>query len=251
MVAPTGARRTAKDHPALPITLPEIVIDAKACFKAGADGLHLHVRDESGKHTLDPGLYQEALDELSTAVPGMAVQITTEAVGIYSPSEQRAVVNALKPSLVSVSIAEMTADPDHGSIDAFYRECAEDSVAVQHILYSPDDVSTLMEVVRRANLTQEGIQMIFVLGRYTKNQQSDPDSLQVFLERLDELGVSRDEVDWGICAFGQNETACLEAAWRLGGKMRVGFENSLWHADGTVAANNAERVQEIVERCGL
>lgn len=32
--------------------------------------------------------------------------------------------------------------------------------------------------------------------------------------------------------------------------MRVGFENSLWHADGSLARDNAERVAAIVEAAG-
>ena len=31
MVAPNGARRSKSDHPALPVTLPEIVATARAC----------------------------------------------------------------------------------------------------------------------------------------------------------------------------------------------------------------------------
>jgi uncharacterized protein (DUF849 family) len=48
------------------------------------------------------------------------------------------------------------------------------------------------------------------------------------------------------CAFGREETACLLVAAALGGDIRVGFENSLWHADGRLASDNAERVAEIV-----
>ncbi|MDZ4135170.1 MAG: 3-keto-5-aminohexanoate cleavage protein, partial [Paracoccaceae bacterium] len=48
-----------------------------------------------------------------------------------------------------------------------------------------------------------------------------------------------------LCAFGAAETACLAAAFAQGGKARVGFENSLWHADGSLARDNAERVAAI------
>ncbi|MEZ5840413.1 MAG: 3-keto-5-aminohexanoate cleavage protein [Hyphomicrobiales bacterium] len=35
VVAPNGARKTHADHPAVPVTIPEIVATAAACFKAG------------------------------------------------------------------------------------------------------------------------------------------------------------------------------------------------------------------------
>ena len=79
MVAPNGARRTKSDHPALPITIEELVETAMACQQAGADGLHAHVRDADGRHILDAGLYNELLAELNSATPDLYIQITTEA----------------------------------------------------------------------------------------------------------------------------------------------------------------------------
>ena len=90
MVAPNGARRGKADHPALPVTIPEIVACAVDCQAAGADGIHAHVRDAEGAHVLDAGLYAELIAALAQATPGLAVQITTEAVGRYSAAAQRA-----------------------------------------------------------------------------------------------------------------------------------------------------------------
>ena len=73
-------------------------------------------------------------------------------------------------------------------------------------------------------------------------QESDPRDLQPFIDALRMADIS---ADWAACAFGRNETASLAAAFAAGGKARVGFENSLWNADGTVATDNAERVREI------
>ena len=251
MVAPNGARRTKKDHPALPMTIAETVADALECYRAGADGLHLHVRNEHGTHSLDIGLYREALQELSNAVPDLAVQITTEAVGIYTPEEQRHVVMELQPALVSISIAEMTADSDEAAVIDFYRSCADSGINVQHILYEPDEVSVLYKWMSRANLLEKELQLLFVLGRYTLGQVSDPALLTAFLNSMVSEESPPPNIDWGLCAFGQQETACLTAARQAGGKMRVGFENSLWNHDGSVAANNAERVAEVVKHSGL
>ena len=51
--------------------------------------------------------------------------------------------------------------------------------------------------------------------------------------------------DWAVCAFGQGETASLRAAHAAGGKLRVGFENSLVNEDGSIARDNAERVRAV------
>lgn len=116
MVAPNGARRTKADHSALPMTIAETVVAAKACLEAGAGALHAHVRDLTGAHVLDAGLYRELLSEMRVAVPQMQVQITTEAVGKYTPEEQRELVYKVKPDAVSVAIREMV--PEGGEDQA-------------------------------------------------------------------------------------------------------------------------------------
>jgi uncharacterized protein (DUF849 family) len=50
MAASNGARKIKVDHPALPMTLDEIVADAILCHATGVGGLHLHLRDEKGGH---------------------------------------------------------------------------------------------------------------------------------------------------------------------------------------------------------
>ena len=45
MVAPNGARRTIADHPAIPITIEQIVTTAASCYEAGAGAMHFVVRD--------------------------------------------------------------------------------------------------------------------------------------------------------------------------------------------------------------
>lgn len=244
MVAPTGARRTKKDHPSIPLSIEEIINAAKSCMTAGADGIHIHVRDQNNAHVLDAGLYKEVLKELAVATPALTLQITTEAVGRYSPQEQRDLVKAVRPASVSVSIAEMLADDDHESAIDFYSWCEHEGIAVQHVLYGQDDLTLLSTLINNPLLTKSPAQLLFVLGRYAINQESSPDDLIPFTQWLNATGL---DADWAVCAFGRGETDCLIAAHKLGGKLRVGFENSLWHKDGTLAADNAERVAEIVE----
>lgn len=243
MVAPNGATKMQADHPALPLTIPQIVATARACFAAGADGIHTHVRDADGRHVLDAGLYAELLAELARAVPVMAAQITTEAQGRYSPAEQRAVVAGV-PAAKSVSVAlrEMLVEDDPAAARRFYNDCAARGVAVQHILYDSGDIDRLA-AARDAGLVPAGpVQVLLVLGRYTDGQRAAPTDLVAPHGRLI---AHMPDADWAVCAFGPAETACLTAAHRLGGKLRVGFENNLINADGTVAADNAARVRDL------
>lgn len=245
MVAPNGARRTKADHPALPMTIGEIVATAKACHRAGAGAIHAHVRDGTGNHVLDAGLYRELIAELEQTVPAMGVQITTEAVGRYSPEEQRNVVYDVRPRAVSVALKEMIPGSGTNAAREFYHRTRDDAVAVQHILYEPAEITRLEGFVLGSVIPAGHLQVLFVLGRYAKDQESDPSDLQPFLQTLANSSIS--DADWAVCAFGKGETACLARALEYGGKVRVGFENSLWNADGSLARDNAERVARIAE----
>ncbi len=243
MVAPNGARRTRADHPALPVTVAQTVDTAVSCYRAGANGIHAHVRNAEGKHVLDVGLYRELIDELAIQVPKLAVQITTEAIGIYQPEQQRQLVYQLQPDRVSISITEMLSDNNISAARDFYYSCHNQGIGVQHILYADSELDHLAQLIDDRIIPADDLQLLFVLGRYSKNQQSHPRDLQPFLNRYQRLDLV---ADWGLCAFGSAETACLVAAAKAGGKMRIGFENSLLHSDGSIAIDNAERVKALL-----
>jgi len=247
MVAPNGARRKRADHPAIPVTIAETVATAKACFEAGAGGLHAHVRDENEDHILDVGLYRELIAEMARQVPDMMVQITTEAVGRYSAPQQRQLVRDVMPQAVSIGMKEMLSDGDENAARELYHFAAESGIAVQHIVYSAEELAELGEHVESGIIPGDSLMLMLVLGRYTRDQQSDPAALEPFLATFDKSGLT---ADWAVCAFGRNETACLKAAFEAGGNARVGFENSLWNSDGSTARDNAERVAEIASICG-
>ncbi|PYG31024.1 3-keto-5-aminohexanoate cleavage protein [Pelagimonas varians] len=247
MVAPNGARKSVADHAALPVSIGELVSDARQCFAAGAGGLHAHVRDASGAHVLDAGLYHELLSEMAAQIPKMLVQITTEAVGRYSPEQQMQLVRSVKPRCVSIALREMTQDQSDAKLRAFYHELNDAQVNVQHILYSPEEIGDFATRVSKGVIPRHNAEVLVVLGRYEKNQQSTPADLVPFMAGLQSHVP---DMPWAVCAFGHQETACLVEAAKHGGKQRIGFENNLFNSDGTLAENNAQRVSELVRALG-
>jgi len=172
----------------------------------------------------------------------MLVQITTEAVDIFTPQQQRDVVHAVMPEAVSIAPGEMLPDASEEKNAAeLYEFLNKSEIAVQHIIYDIEGIAQFAELARRGIIAGDKHSLLFPLGRYAEGQQSDPASLVPFLSKLAETGLS-DQCEWACCAFGIGETASLAAALAMGGKVRVGFENSLWHADGSIAVDNAARV---------
>ena len=239
MVAPNGARRGKADHPALPLTTSEIVATARACKAAGADGLHLHVRDDAGGHSLDAGRYRETLDELTRMVPDMRVQITTEAVGIYDVAQQLECLEQVRPGWASVAVRETVRDMDLAP--RVYAACADMGCEVQHILYDTDDIALLKRWQAEGVVRPGQDSVLFVLGRYAVGQTSDPAELDPFLAALP------DAPNWMLCAFGPQEHACLAHAATKGGNLRVGFENSLVGPNGHPHPDNAASVAALCD----
>ena len=236
MVSPTGSRLGKADHPALPITIPEIVAATCDSAAAGATALHLHVRDKEGQHSLDVGLYSEALAELDRALPGFPVQITTEAGGIYDTRAQLDLLETLKPRWVSISLCEAT----RSATDArrMYAFCAANGIAVQHIVYDEDDANILRDWQSRGVLGEEE-DVILVIGRYGQRQPADLADLERLVTSLPPIGR------WMVCAFGATEHRVLAEAARSGGDIRVGFENSITDAAGRQWASNAASVRAL------
>lgn len=235
MVAPNGARKQKTDHPAVPVTILEIAKAAFDCFQAGADSLHLHVRETDGSHSLDPGHYKEAIGVVTDMVPEMPIQITTESAGIFDVPTQFQCLKSLAPDAASISVREIARDlslaPD------IYGFCAEAGTTVQHILYNANDVAMLHEWYAKGWVPKQMNSVIFVLGQYQPMVRARPEDLQSFLEAAKDMSL-----DWAICAFGQHELACAKAALHLGGDIRIGFENNIVLPDGRPAKDNAQTV---------
>lgn len=250
-VAPNGGRRTKADHPALPVTAPEIAATAAACCDAGACMIHLHVRDRNGGHLLDAEAYRAAIAATRMAVANrMVVQITSEALGIYRSDEQMAVVRDVRPEAVSLAFREFIPDASHepGFAD-FLTWLRKERVTPQIILYAPEEAVKLAELKARGLVPFNDVPVLYVLGRYTAGQRSSPADLLPFLAP----GMPR-FAHWSVCAFGARENACVTAAALLGGHVRVGFENNLWLPDGSLAPGNAALAagsRTALNACGL
>lgn len=99
---------------------------------------------------------------------------------------------------VSASVGELCRDV-HDVTRAFYDDCYKRGIAVRHILYEVGDAALLTRVLDEKLLTAPDLQLIFVLGRYTVGQKSDPKELDPFLDWLTSTGRTP---DWAVCAFG-------------------------------------------------
>lgn len=235
MVAPNGARRTRRDHPALPVTIAQTVRTARACHAAGADGLHLHIRDDRGGHSIDAGRYAEALAELARVVPDLRIQVATEAAGRFSVADQLSCLEDLAPRWASIAVREIARDPALAA--RVYATACGNGTEVQHILYDASDAARLADWQADGTVHPSQSSVIHVLGAYTPPRPADPTEVR---------SLPRPCGRAMVCAFGPWEHACLEQAAMRGFDLRVGFENNTTDPTGAPMVDNAASVAHLI-----
>ncbi len=238
-IAPNGSRRGKSDHAAIPLTKAEILREAPQWRDAGASVLHLHIRDDRGRHSLDAESYKDIFAALRGVIGrDMVLQMTTEAGGIFERDVQMAAVREVRPEAVSLALREMApTDAEKGEFADFLDWMRKASIAPQVILYDHEDVNRLLEWSRDGAIDGSATSVLYVLGRYTTGQKSNPVDLLAFLGT--EMRPFR---DWMVCAFGPNESRCAALAALLGGHVRVGFENNYYLPGGEIAGSNTDLI---------
>ena len=240
-VAPNGARRSKADHPALPLSPAELAREAAACLERGAAMLRLHVRDRDGRHLLDAGAYGEASRAIRAAVgQRLVVQVTTEAVGLYRPDQQVALVEAVRPEAASLALRELAPETsDEPRLVELLGWMARERIAAQVILYDAADTARLAALRGRRPAAQAAG------ARSTCSAATPPASGTAGRAAAVPRAADDHRRPWMLCAFGPDEAACACAAALLGGDVRVGFENNLHRPDGSLANGNADLVEDV------
>ena len=202
--------------------------------------IHLHVRDQDGGHLLDADAYGAAITAIRKECgTRLVIQVSTEAVDMYSAAHQHALIRELRPEAASLALRELAAtDEDAEEFASLLKFMRHENILPQIILYSAEDAEHLEQLAARGLIPFERLPILFVLGRYDAAAASQPSDL---IELLEFTGDHR----WMVCAFGQREAECTVAAALLGADLRVGFENNRHLPDGRPAPDNAALVDAV------
>ena len=240
MCAPNGARRTKKDHPALPITPADLAQCAEEVLEAGASILHMHVRDENDQHTLDIDRYRRAIDAVRDRVGSdLIIQVTTESVGKYTRREQISLIKTLQPEAVSIAFREICpCDSDSEEALCFFNWMKNERIWPQIILYDATDLQRFAKMCRNPDFEEQDPFILRVLGGRLHTESETTDDLQGFSDKAPFLLKN-----WAVCCFGKQENMIASMAAKLGGHVRVGFENNICRSDMSLVDNNAELVR--------
>jgi 3-keto-5-aminohexanoate cleavage enzyme len=243
-VAPTGAEADKSAVPALPVTLNELLITAKECEAAGAAVIHVHIRDEAARPTLDQRRLADTVAALREGTD-LIVQLSTGGAVTDSFTDRLAVLDA-DPDACSLTCGTVNfgdavfANP-WPFIKDLYQLTQERQVVPEFELFDLGQVATLHRLLGEYGPPAGGhVHCDLVMG-VPGGMPGDVATLAAAVAALP-AGAT-----WSATGIGRSTLPVLFGALAAGGHLRVGMEDTLSFARGRPVARNAELVERAAE----
>lgn len=244
-VAPTGAETSKDDCPHLPTTLEELVATAQECEAAGAAMIHVHIRDDDHRPTLDLHRLHDTVQALRGSTD-LIVQLSTGG-SVHDPLEQRLKVLDAEPDSCSLTMGTVNFGDDVFSnpwpfITELYQLSQERRVVPEFELFDLGQVAALHRLLDRYGLPYGGrVHVDFVMG-VPGGMPGTAQALVAGVQMLPEVVTS-----WSATGIGRSTIPVMLAALSMGGHLRVGMEDVLTISRGVPVTSNAQLVERAVE----
>ncbi|GAA4360833.1 BKACE family enzyme [Angustibacter luteus] len=239
-VAPTGAETAKDDVPKLPTTLDELVAEAKACEAAGASLVHVHIRDDEHRPTLDPQRLHDTVQALREQTD-LIVQLSTGG-SVHDPLESRLKVLDAEPDSCSLTCGTTNFGDDvflnpYPFMGQLYQQAQEREVVPEFELFDLGHVAALRRLLDTYGLPYGGkVHVDFVTGV----PGGMPGTVEALVAGVQALPA--EVTSWSATGIGRAHLPIAAAALGMGGHLRVGMEDNLMYAKGRPVRDNAELV---------
>ncbi len=239
-VAPTGAETAKNDAPALPVSLGELVSTAKACEAAGAALIHIHIRDEVARPSLDLARLTDTVAAVREGTD-LVVQLSTGGATTDPLDARLRVLEALPDSCSltcgTVNFGSSVFLNPWDFIVELYRRSQELEIVPEFELFDLGHVASLNRLLDKEGLPYGGhVHADLVLG-VPGGAPGTIDSV-VTMARMLPPGAS-----WSATGVGRSTLPVALATLAAGGHLRVGMEDTLTFAPGRPVRDNAELVE--------
>lgn len=223
-------------HPDMPVSADELVAELRACFRAGATGVHLHVRDESGAETLDPSDVNETCRRVRDAAAEVGVPVevglTTGAWIVPDLAERCAMIREWEGvDCATVNLSEP-------GFEEVMSALLEAGIGIDVGLWAPAEMDRLVRSgflprAQRVSIELDRGEPYFHAGEPAELAQRMNDLLDAAGSTCPRLTHGMDDWTWPL----------VRDAFRRGHDTRVGFEDSVLLPDGRRAQSNAALVE--------
>ena len=243
-VAPTGAETAKEDCPQLPTTPEEIAETALACEAAGAAMIHLHVRDDEHRPTLDVGLLREWVAAVRDS-SDLIVQLSTGG-SVHDPLDQRLKVLDAEPDSCSLTMGTTNFGDDVFSnpwpfVCELYQLAQDRGVVPEFELFDLGQVHALARLLDRYGLPTGGKVHVDLVMGVPGGMNGTTDALVAAVRDLPPQTTS-----WSATGIGRSTLAVMLASLSKGGHLRVGMEDVLTISRGVPVESNAQLVERAV-----
>jgi uncharacterized protein (DUF849 family) len=238
-VTPNGG--WGKDvHSAMPVSLDELLAELRACFLAGARGVHLHVRDAAGLETLDPAIVNDTCRRVRAVAEevGVPVEVGLTTGEWIVPDLANRIAMIREWEGVDCATVNLSED----GFESVMAAMLEVGIGIDVGLWAPVEVDRILRTgmlpsAQRVSIELDPGEPYFLSGPPVALAHQMNDALDTAGSTCPRLTHGSDEWTWPL----------VEDAFRRGHDTRVGFEDSVLLPDGRVAASNAELVAAAVE----
>ncbi|HET7735975.1 MAG TPA: 3-keto-5-aminohexanoate cleavage protein [Nocardioidaceae bacterium] len=244
-VAPTGAETSKADCPQLPTTLTELVETAQRCEAAGAAMVHVHIRDDDHRPTLEPARLADTVAALRENTD-LVVQLSTGG-SVHDPLEARLKVLDAEPDSCSLTMGTTNFGDDvflnpWGFITDLYQQSQEREVVPEFELFDLGHVHSLSRLLAEYGLPYGGKVHVDLVMNVPGAMPGTADALVAAVAALPSEVTS-----WSATGIGRSTLAVGLAALSKGGHLRVGMEDVLTLAKGVPVEHNEQLVARAVE----
>ncbi len=244
-VAPTGAETTKADCPALPTTLEELVETARRCESAGAAMIHVHIRDDEHRPSLDLGRLTDTVEALHSETD-LVVQLSTGG-SVHDPLDRRLEVLDAQPDSCSLTMGTTNFGDDVFSnpwpfITELYRLSQAREVVPEFELFDLGHVTSLRRLLDTHGLPYGGRVHVDLVMGVPGGMPGTADALVAAVAAL-----PREVTSWSATGIGRSTLAVALASLSKGGHLRVGMEDVLTLAKGVPVEHNEQLVSRAVE----
>jgi len=241
-----------KDHtPHIPITVDEIIEDARACYDAGASVLHVHAREDDGTPTYKKDIYAAIISGIRAERPDAVICASTSG-RIHNTFDKRSDVltleNEAKPDMGSLTLGSLNF-PKQASINT--PEMIENlAVAMRDRGIVPELEAFETGMLQTAKvLIKRGIlKPPYYCNLLLGSIFSAPGTLFDLSHMVKSLPPN---VHWAAAGIGRFQLKMNFGAVLIGGHVRVGLEDNLYYdADTKDLATNKRLVERVVRFAG-
>ena len=247
-VAPTGAEHAKSDVPNLPVTLEELVAEAKACEAAGAAMIHVHIRGADANPTLDLRRLEETVSALR-AETNLVVQLSTGGA-VTDPEADRLRVLDAMPDSASCTMGTVNFGDDvfmnrWEFIVELHGRMRERRIVPEYEIFDIGQLATLHRLLDQHGLPAgEHVHVDLVMG-VPGGMPGDAETLVAALRAIP------DGATFSATGVGRTSLPVMLASLSAGGHLRVGMEDTVSFARGQRVRDNAQLVARAAEFASL